>query len=97
MGADSNGGPTQIELPDIDGVQGRIPCLFAPMNNVLFSNRVVVEGVIRDIGLSVDYISLALIVRVLRIYDEENVIVCAIDLSALLDTRQAPSCHSCRC
>ena len=81
MGANADGGITQIELHHVDRVQRIIPSLLTQLGDVIHGNRVIMQAIVRYIVLIVDHVFNALILLVLGIHCEEDVLVSAFHLA----------------
>jgi len=74
MGADADRCPAEIELADVDGVEGRVPGVGARGEHLLLGDRIGAQGELGDVHLGLDDVLHALVVRVVRSDREEDVL-----------------------
>ncbi len=80
--ADADGGGAEVELADVDGVQGRVEGRAPGVQDVLGADRVAVEAELADVLRGVDDVLHDVVRRVAAVGGEEDVAVGALDVGA---------------
>ena len=86
--ADADRGPAEVELPDVHGVERRVPGVVALGEDVRLGDGIVVERELRDEVLAVDDVLHALVLLVRGIRDEEDVLAAPRELPERRDHRR---------
>ena len=75
MSADADRGPAEIELADVDGVEGHVPGGGTHGEHFLIGDRVGAQSELGDVHLGLDGVFHTFVVRVVRLDGEENELV----------------------
>ncbi len=85
--ADADRGGAEVELADVDGVEGGVEGGTARVQDVLRAHRVVVEAELADVLRGVDDVLHEVVGRVAAVGGEEDVAVRALDVGASAEDR----------
>jgi hypothetical protein len=88
MGADADGGPSQVELAHVDGVERGVPGVPPHGQDVRFGDGVIIQGVLGHEILRGDHVLHQLVPTVLGADREEDVIFGSFHLAEGRDQRR---------
>ena len=75
MGTDADGRPAQVVFAHIDGVQGRVPGIAPPGEDVFFANGIPLQGILGHIVLGADHVFNQIVVLVPGVCHEEHIFI----------------------